>query len=183
MTYARMGWAFLLTALLCVPSFALAGQKIDLRQSDGTITELGGDGSAANVKCVSGCAGDSSLAEQQSQTTHLATIANAAVRTLTIASGVTTNTTSTPIAGVRGSKTYWAKVDGTGAVTATVQFNGCQTAATTYCVPLGSITLSDTTQDYDVPSPANGTADYPYLGITTTGVTGTGATVVAGVNY
>ena len=49
MTYARMGWAFLLTALLCVPSFALAGQKIDLRQSDGTITELGGDGSAAKT--------------------------------------------------------------------------------------------------------------------------------------
>ena len=78
MTYARMGWAFLLTALLCVPSFALAGQKIDLRQSDGTITELGGDGSAANVKCVSGCGGvgggDASLAEQQTQSGLLTTI-------------------------------------------------------------------------------------------------------------
>lgn len=78
MTYARMGWAFLLTALLCVPSFALAGQKIDLRQSDGTITELGGDGSAANVKCVSGCggggSGDASEAEQQAQTAILTTI-------------------------------------------------------------------------------------------------------------
>lgn len=58
MTYARMGWAFLLTALLCVPSFALAGQKIDLRQSDGTITELGGDGSAAKVTLATTLAGE-----------------------------------------------------------------------------------------------------------------------------
>ena len=58
MTYARMGWAFLLTALLCVPSFALAGQKIDLRQSDGPITELGGEGSAANVTLATTLAGE-----------------------------------------------------------------------------------------------------------------------------
>lgn len=58
MTYARMGWALLLAALLCVPSFALAGQKIDLRQSDGTITELGGDGSAAKVTLATTLAGE-----------------------------------------------------------------------------------------------------------------------------
>lgn len=157
----------LLILLLVIPLHTFAGT-----------VESGGGGFGGG-----GGAGDASLAEQQTQTTHLATIANAAVRTLSIASGVTTNTTSTPIAGVRGTKTYWAQVDGTGAVTATVQFNGCQTAATTYCVVLGSIALSGTTQKYDVTTPSVGSADYPYIGITTTSVTGTGAAVSAGVNY
>lgn len=169
MTYARMGWAFLLTALLCVPSFALAGQKIDLRQSDGTITELGGDGSAANVKCVSGCGGGG----------------GGAVQTLTIASGVTTNTTTAAVAGVSGEKTYWARVAGTGAVTATVEFLGCHstTVSAAECVSLGTIALSGTTSKYNVPTPAVGTANYPYMAVTTTNVTGTGATVSAGVFY
>lgn len=107
----------------------------------------------------------------------------ASVQTSTIASGVTTNTSSTPVAGVAGNKTYWAHVTGTGAVTATVEHRGCQTSATTYCVSLGTITLSGTTTDYDVPTPAVGTANYPYHYIVTTNVTGTGATVSAGVNY
>ena len=65
MTYARMGWALFLTALLCVPSFALAGQKIDLRQSDGTITELGGDGSAAKTTLATTLAGEDVLNDVQ----------------------------------------------------------------------------------------------------------------------
>lgn len=105
------------------------------------------------------------------------------VSTLTIAAGVTTNTTSTPVAGVSGNKTYWAQVAGTGAVTATIEYFGCQTSAATYCVSLGTVALSGTTAVYGVPSPAVGSANYPYHYIATTNVTGTGATVSAGVNY
>lgn len=105
------------------------------------------------------------------------------VRTLTIAPGVTTNTSSSLVAGVAGNKTYWAHVTGTGTVGATVEHLGCQTNSTTYCLSLGTITLSGTTTDYDVTTPAVGNANYPYHYITTTGVTGTGATVSAGVNY
>lgn len=100
-----------------------------------------------------------------------------------IASGVTTNTTTTPVGGPAGEKTYWAHVTGTGAVTATIVHWGCQTNATTYCVALGTITLSGTTASYGVPTPAVGSANYPYHYIVTTNVTGTGATVAAGVNY
>ena len=141
-----------------------------------------GVGGTADAAATAGSTGSLS-AKLRTVTSQLDILSAAAVRTLTVASGVTTNTTSTPIAGVRGTKTYWAQVDGTGAVTATVQFNGCQTAATTYCVVLGSIALSGTTQKYDVTTPSVGSADYPYIGITTTSVTGTGAAVSAGVNY
>jgi len=87
------------------------------------------------------------------------------VQTLTIASGVTTNTTTAAVAGVRGEKTYWARVAGTGAVTATVEFLGCHstTVSAAECVSLGTIALSGTTSKYNVPTPAVGTANYPYM--------------------
>lgn len=124
------------------------------------------DHNALDVKCLSGCAGG-------------------AVQTLTIASGVTTNTTTAAVAGVNGDKTYWARVVGTGAVTATVEFLGCHstTVSSAECVSLGTIALSGTTSEYNVPTPAVGTANYPYMAVATTNVTGTGATVNAGVYY
>lgn len=100
-----------------------------------------------------------------------------------IASGLTTNTTSGRVAGMRGEKTYWARVAGTGAVTATVEIFGCQTDASTYCVSLGTIAMSGTTAVYGVPTPAVGKANYMYNYVVTTNVSGTGATVSAGVNY
>ena len=45
-----------LVAVLCAAD-VFAGEKILLNQSDGSISELGGDGNAANVVCVSGCSG------------------------------------------------------------------------------------------------------------------------------
>ena len=143
--------------------WAMAEGKIQLRQSDGwSVTPLGGVGDAAKV-----------------------VISGAAVQTLTIASGVTTNTTTVAVAGVSGDKTYWARVAGTGAVTATVEFLGCHstTVSAAECVSLGTIALSGTTSKYNVPTPAVGTANYPYMAVTTTNVTGTGATVSAGVHY
>lgn len=112
-------------------------------------------------------------------------IAGSHVSTITIASGVTTNTTTAAVAGVSGAKTYWARVVGTGAVTATVEFLGCHstTVSAAECVSLGTIALSGTTSKYNVPTPAVGTANYPYMAVTTTNVTGTGATVSAGVHY
>lgn len=117
---------------------------------------------------------------------QLKTVVTAATaKSLTVASGVTTNTTTTPVAGVSGDKTYWARVVGTGAVTATVEFLGCHstTVSAAECVSLGTIVLSGTTSKYDVPTPAVGAANYPYMAVTTTNVTGTGATVSAGVHY
>ena len=163
MTYARMGWAFLLTALLCVPSFALAGQKIDLRQSDGTITELGGDGSAANVKCVSGCGGGG----------------GGAVQSLTLASEITTNTTSTVVQGVSGSKTFWFELSGTGAVSVDMTIYGARTSNPTadelevLCTYAG---LAGTDKTVGTCNGAS-TTSYPYYAVGTANISGTNASV------
>jgi hypothetical protein len=159
----------LVSALLLVGGvpWAMADQIL-LRQSDGTMTPWGGVGEKGSVTCDN-CSGGG----------------GGAVQTLTIASGVTTNTTTAAVAGVSGDKTYWARVAGTGAVTATVEFLGCHstTVSAAECVSLGTIALSGTTSKYNVPTPAVGTANYPYMAVTTTNVTGTGATVSAGVYY
>ena len=159
----------LVSALLLVGGvpWAMADQIL-LRQSDGTMTPWGGVGEKGSVTCDN-CSGGG----------------GGTVQTLTIASGVTTNTTTAAVAGVSGDKTYWARVAGTGAVTATVEFLGCHstTVSAAECVSLGTIALSGTTSKYNVPTPAVGTANYPYMAVTTTNVTGTGATVSAGVFY
>ena len=153
----------LVSALLLVGGVPWAmAEGIQLRNDGGVTSALGGVGDRAKV-----------------------VISGAAVDSLTIASGVTTNTTTAAVAGVSGDKTYWARVSGTGAVTATVEFLGCHstTVSAAECVSLGTIALSGTTSKYNVPTPAVGTANYPYMAVTTTNVTGTGATVSAGVHY
>ena len=102
-------------------------------------------------------------------------------QSLTIASAVTTNTTTTPVAGVSGNKTFWAEVTGTGAVTATVAIYGNRTNTNSNGVLLATITLSGTTTATD--AAAVSTAAYPYYYVTTTNVTGTGATVGAYAFY
>lgn len=104
-----------------------------------------------------------------------------AVQSLTLASGVTSNTTSTAVAGVPGNKTFWAEVTGTGAVTATVAIYGNRTNTNSNGVLLATITLSGTTTATD--AAAVSTAAYPYYYVTTTNVTGTGATVGAYAFY
>lgn len=157
----------LVSALLLVGGapWAMADQIL-LRQSDGTMTPWGGVGEKGSVTCDN-CSGGG----------------GGAVQTLTIASGVTTNTTTAAVAGVSGPKTYWARVTGTGSVAATVEFRGCLTNANTDCVSLGTLTVSGTTSDRGVPSNGVSSASYPYLCIVTTSVTGTGASVDAGAFY
>ena len=46
---------------------------------------------------------------------------------VTLAAGITTNTTTQTVRGRTGYKTFWAEVVGTGAVTATVTIYGCRT--------------------------------------------------------
>ena len=98
-----------------------------------------------------------------------------------LASGVTTNTTSATTPGKSGNKTFWAEVVGTGAVTATVKIYGARTSTAANGVLLATITLSDTTQAQDVATTS--TANYPYYYVVTTNVTGTGATVHVEVFY
>ena len=110
--------------------------------------------------------------------------AGAAVQTLTIASGVTTNTTTAAVAGVSGYKTFWMEVRGTGAVTATVTIYGARVANATddEMVALTTPTaLSGTT--VAVNAAATSTAPYPYYYVKTENVTGTGATVLVEVFY
>lgn len=76
------------------------------------------------------------------------------------------------------NRTYQATVTGTGAVTATVEIHVSQNPATLGWVLLGTITLSGTTTDSDGFSSE---AAWAYTKAVLTAVTGTGATVNAGL--
>ena len=104
-----------------------------------------------------------------------------AVQTLTIASGVTTNTSSTPVAGVSGTKNFQWRVTGTGAVTQTVVLKGSFDSDGASPTDLCTITLSGTAPVYDVCAPF--TAPFPYLFVTTTNTTGTSASGTGRVGY
>ena len=104
-----------------------------------------------------------------------------AVQTLTIASGVTTNTSSTPVAGVSGTKNFQWRVTGTGAVTQTVVLKGSFDSGGASPTDLCTITLSGTALVHDVCQPF--TAPFPYLFVTTTSTTGTGASGTGRIGY
>lgn len=104
-----------------------------------------------------------------------------AVSTLAIASGVTTNTSTTPVAGVSGTKNFQWVVIGTGAVTQTVVLKGSFNSDGSYPTDLCTITISGTAPAHDVCAPF--TAPFPYLFVTTTGTAGTGASGTGKVGY
>ena len=163
----------LVSALLLVGGVPWAmAEGIQLRNDGGVTSALGGVGDAAKVIIYD---------ENGNAITSFGPTTT--VNVLTIATGVTTNTTTAAVAGVSGPKTYWARVTGTGSVAATVEFRGCLTNANTDCVSLGTLTVSGTTSDRGVPSNGVSSASYPYLCIVTTSVTGTGASVDAGAFY
>jgi hypothetical protein len=107
------------------------------------------------------------------------------VQTLTIASGVTSNSVGATVAGVVGAKSFYGEVVGTGAVTATISLyctrvaSATPTAAT--AVLLGTITLSGTTQHQDM-TPVS-TAACKNIFPVFTSITGTGATVLVEAWY
>lgn len=117
------------------------------------------------------------LLSGEDQTNSLLRVNGGAVRSVTLMTGVTTNTTSANVAVFSGGKTPMASVTGTGAQTATVTFYGDMENTTTHGEALCSIVLSGTTKA--VGACQQFSKDYPYYHAVTTVVTGTGATVAA----
>lgn len=103
------------------------------------------------------------------------------VSIMTVASGVTTDTTSGAVAGALGTKTFQWVVTGTGAVTQTVVLKGSFDSDGSYPTDLCTITISGTAPAHDVCPPF--TAPFPYLFVTTTGTTGTSASGTGKVGY
>ena len=147
----------LVSALLLVGGVPWAmADTIQLRNSGGTTSTLGGVDDAAKITAAES-------------------------KFLTIASAVTTNTTTTPVAGVSGTKNFQWKVTGTGAVTQTVVLKGSFDSDGSNATDLCTITLSGTAPVYDVCAPF--TAPFPYMFVTTTSTTGTGASGTGKVGY
>ena len=147
----------LVSALLLVGGVPWAmADTIQLRNSGGTTSTLGGVDDAAKITAAES-------------------------KFLTIASAVTTNTTTTPVAGVSGTKNFQWRVTGTGAVTQTVVLKGSFDSDGASPTDLCTITLSGTAPVYDVCAPF--TAPFPYLFVTTTNTTGTSASGTGRVGY
>ena len=100
---------------------------------------------------------------------------------LTVASAVTTDTTTDTVAGVLGTKTFQWVLTGTGAVTQTVVLKGSFDSDGSSSTNLCTITISGTAPVADVCAPF--TAPFPYLFVTTTNTTGTGASGTGKVGY
>ena len=103
------------------------------------------------------------------------------VRQKTLASSVTTNTTSTAVAVPIGAKSFYGQVVGTGAVTQTQAIYCDIDSDAAHGVLLATLTLSGTTRDQAMSSVV--TAACSYLYVTTTNTTGTSATGAVYVMY
>jgi hypothetical protein len=104
-------------------------------------------------------------------------------QSLTLASGVTTDTTAPAIAGVTGTKTFWGQVVcSSGACTQTQAIYGDIDDDEANGVLVCTITLSGTTRDQNADC-AGSTASYPYYYVITTNTSGTSATGAVYVLY
>lgn len=163
-----------LLVLVCAwPTLSWAQQEIR-SSSKGSSTPLPITGSAVDadhnaldVKCLAGCTGGGG--------------GSGAVQTLSIASGVTTNTSSTPVAGVSGIKNFQWVITGTGAITQTAALKGSFASDGSNAETLCTITLSGTTTTFGTCDPF--TAPFPYLFVTTTNTTGTGTSGTGKLGY
>ena len=115
------------------------------------------------------------LLSGEDQTNNLLMTSGGAVRSTTMASAVTTNTTSTAVALPTGSKSIYGSVTGTGAITQTQAIYGGITSGVTSTtgILLCTLTLSGTTAVYDA-CPVI-TANYLFYIVVTTNTTGTSA--------
>lgn len=193
--------------LVCVPAWGAT--SIELQQSNGTKTVLGGEGDAAKVVMdapagVTGTATEAAptlaeastgyfswdlngnlrisqgtLTSGEDQTNNLLMTSGGAVRQTIVASGITTNTTSAANTIFTGPKSLYGQVDGTGALTATLEIWGGpdSTASTTNKKLVCTLTLSGTTTADDVCPPT--TANFSFYVVKSLSVTGTGATAKA----
>lgn len=94
----------------------------------------------------------------------------------TVAAGITTNTTTTPVTipNAVGYRSFYGQVVGTGAVTQTQAIYGDIDSDAASGVLLCTITLSGTTRAQDACPPF--TANFAFFYVVTTNTTGTGAT-------
>ncbi len=100
---------------------------------------------------------------------------------LTVASGVTTDTTTDTVSGVLGTKTFQWVLTGTGAVTQNVVLKGSFDSDGSNPTDLCTLTVSGTAPVVDACPPF--TAPFPYLFVTTTVTTGTNASGTGKVGY
>ncbi len=103
------------------------------------------------------------------------------VSILTVASAVTTDTTTDTVAGVLGTKTFQWVLTGTGAVTQTVVLKGSFDSDGSYPTTLCTIEITGTAPQSAVCDPF--TAPFPYLFVTTSSTTGTGASGTGRMGY
>lgn len=115
------------------------------------------------------------LTSCEDQTNNLCMTSGGAVRSTTMASAVTTDTTSTAVALPTGSKTIYGAVTGTGSITQTQKIYGGITSGVTSTtgILLCTLTLSGTTAVYDA-CPVM-TANFLYYIVVTSSTTGTSA--------
>ena len=115
------------------------------------------------------------LLSGEDQTNNLLRTSGGAVRSTTMASAVTTNTTSAAVALPVGSKSIYGSVTGTGAITQTQAIYGGITSGVTSTtgILLCTLTLAGTTAVYDA-CPVM-TANFLFYIVVTTATTGTGA--------
>lgn len=115
------------------------------------------------------------LTSCEDQTNNLCMTSGGVVRSTTMASAVTTDTTSAAVALPTGSKTIYGSVTGTGAITQTQKIYGGITSGVTSTtgILLCTLTLSGTTAVYDA-CPVM-TANFLYYIVVTSSTTGTSA--------
>lgn len=115
------------------------------------------------------------LTSCEDQTNNLCMVSGGAVRSTTMASAVTTDTTSAAVALPTGSKTIYGALTGTGAITQTQKIYGGITSGVTSTtgILLCTLTLSGTTAVYDA-CPVM-TANFLYYIVVTSSTTGTSA--------
>lgn len=161
-----------LVLLMALPAWAV---DIDIRHTDGTKSPLGGTGAVADVNMAT-------LFSGEDQTNDLIRTSGGAVRSTTMASAVTTDTTSSAVTLPTGVKRIYGSVDGTGAVTQTQTIYGGLTSGVTATTGelLCQFILTGTTHDH-----AGCTVTTPHLFyiVVTTSTTGTSATGVVTAMY
>ena len=160
-----LAYAALLWLLVAQPAWAV---DIDIRHTDGTKSPWGGTGAVGDVTMAT-------LFSGEDQINNLLMTSGGAVRSTTMASAVTTDTTSAAVALPVGSKTIYGAVTGTGAITQTQKIYGGITSGVTSTtgILLCTLTLSGTTAVYDA-CPVM-TANFLYYIVVTSSTTGTSA--------
>lgn len=132
---------------------------------------------AGNVRVTLG-----TLQACEDQANSLCMVSGGAVRGTTMASAVTTNTTSSAVAVPTGTKTFYGSVDGTGAITQTQVIYGGLTSGVTATngEAICTFTLSGTTHAHGA---CVSTAPWLFYIVVTTNTTGTSATGVVTAMY